>query len=158
MRLAFMSWGARGLGVVLVLAFAAARCGDAPSSPSPTSDPTRFVDLGDSVPDTQTNLIWEKKLDSPEYPSAVDGGYPWCAATGNSRAGTPCAGNTASWIDDYRRSRGSGDWRLPTREELQYVQAPCPRSSFPPCIVGLAPQRRPATGRRRRAVTPAPTA
>lgn len=137
MRLAFMRWRAQGLGVVLVLvlALAAARCGGAPSSPSPTPDPTRFVDLGDSVRDTQTNLIWEKKLGSAEYPSAVDGAYTWCEATGNSRADTPCAGNRGSWIDDYRRSRGSGDWRVPTREELaSIVQAPCPTPSFSPCI------------------------
>jgi hypothetical protein len=85
------------------------------------------------VRDTQTNLIWEKKVESA-YPSAVDNAFTWCAATGNSRAGTPCAGNTASWINDLRGRLG-GDWRLPTREELtSIVQAPCPRSSFSPCI------------------------
>jgi hypothetical protein len=93
------------------------------------------VDLGDAVRDTKTNLIWEKKVASAEYPGAVDSGYSWCEANGNSRAGTPCAGNTHSWIDDSRRSRGSGDWRMPTPEELQsIVQGPCPTPGFSACI------------------------
>ncbi len=46
MRLAFTSWGARGLGAVLMLALAAAACGGGPEAPSfveptpPTQNPT----------------------------------------------------------------------------------------------------------------------
>jgi hypothetical protein len=126
MRLAFMSWTARGLGIVLVLALVATRCGGSPSIPSPTPDPTRFVDQGATVLDTKTNLIWEKK--SVGFPSDVDYAFTWCEATG-------CAGSAESWIDGFRNTARNGSWRIPTRAELQsIVQGPCPRSSFSPCI------------------------
>lgn len=85
----------------------------------------RFLDLGQVVRDTQTNLIWEKKTNTGGL-HAVNNMYTWCQATGNRTAGTVCASNTASWIGDVNAANfaGFGDWRVPTRTELESIVNP----------------------------------
>jgi uncharacterized protein DUF1566 len=85
----------------------------------------RFVDMGLVVVDTQTNLVWEKKM--TEVGSGgnagdlhdVDNMYDWCEATGNSE-GPRCNGNETSWIGQVNAAAFAGftNWRVPTREEL----------------------------------------
>ena len=97
----------------------------------------RFIDLGTAIRDTLTNLVWEKKT------PAGSGGlhdvatkYSWCAATGNTDAGSPCVNNTTSWIASVNGARfgGFNDWRVPTQTELQSILAsPCPGDGIP-CI------------------------
>ena len=54
----------------------------------------RFVDLGPVVRDTQTNLIWEKKVSGVDL-HGVDLTRSWCEAMGSSQ-GVYCAGNAVS--------------------------------------------------------------
>ena len=65
------------------------------------SDGHRFVDLGTSVADKQTNLVWEKKTTevgsggSSDDLHDVDNIYDWCEATGNDE-GPRCLENETS--------------------------------------------------------------
>jgi hypothetical protein len=107
------------------------------------SDGRRFVDLGTSVADKQTNLVWEKKTTevgsggSSDDLHDVDNIYDWCEATGNEE-GPRCLENETSWIGKVNAEAFAGftNWRVPTREELLSIVdtsvATCGRDR--PCI------------------------
>jgi hypothetical protein len=85
----------------------------------------RFVDLGLTVVDTQTNLVWEKKKtevgsgEDVDDLHDVDNTYTWCQATGNNE-GPRCLKNATSWIDQVNAKAFAGfsNWRVPTKDEL----------------------------------------
>lgn len=91
----------------------------------------RYADLGLSVYDTQTKLMWEKKNGAgggPDLgnPQDLDNVYHWCQATGIASGG--CAGSITppSWIAQVNAEGGTGylgydDWRVPTIGELQTI-------------------------------------
>lgn len=100
----------------------------------------QFVDLGLSVYDTQTKLMWEKKNGSGGgqdlgNPHDLDNLYHWCQATGIASGG--CGGSITppSWIAQVNAEGGTGylgydDWRVPIIGELQTI-VDC---NFSPCI------------------------
>lgn len=96
----------------------------------------RFLDFGIAVVDTQSRLMWEKKVPGSADPHGADEQVTsWCEATGNSVGF--CAGNTASWIGRVNGQAFAGhtDWRVPTLAELQGIVDP----ATPGCDSGLSP-------------------
>jgi hypothetical protein len=83
----------------------------------------RFVDLGHTIFDTQTRLLWEKKAAGSGCLHCVSDMYSWCQATGNSAVGTDCEANTYSWIAQVSGEvfAGFSDWRVPTTDELMSI-------------------------------------
>jgi hypothetical protein len=87
----------------------------------------RFVDLGTAILDTQTNLLWERKVSAVGLHD-VNNKYTWCVATGlNTSLGIGvdlCAGTGPSWISQVNAegSGGFNDWRVPTWEELSTIR------------------------------------
>ncbi len=90
----------------------------------------RFVDLGTAIFDTQTNLLWEKKVATGGLHD-VNNQYTWCLATGIDTspaiAFNRCAGVGPSWISQVNAEGfgGFSDWRVPTWEELSTIHVPC---------------------------------
>jgi len=75
----------------------------------------RFIDLGLTVFDTQTNLQWEKKVAGSGCLHCVGDTFTWCQATGND-APLICSVIPPSWIAQVNAEAFAGftDWRLPT--------------------------------------------
>jgi hypothetical protein len=98
----------------------------------------RFVDGGQVVRDTKTNLMWEKK-DNAGGLNDVDNTYGWCEATGTTeKTDILCKENSRSWIGELNAKGFAGfkDWRVPTRDELAaIVDASAPKCGMgAPCI------------------------
>jgi hypothetical protein len=79
----------------------------------------RFADLGPVVFDTQTNLMWEKKVTGSGCLHCVDDTYTWCQATGID---TGCSVSPPSWIEQMNIEQffGYDDWRLPIGTDGQF--------------------------------------
>ena len=93
----------------------------------------RFADLGPVVFDTQTNLMWEKKVAGSGCLHCVGDTYTWCNATGIASV---CA-VTNNWIAAVNAEVFAGftDWRVPTRDELAgLLLGPFPCDDRNPCI------------------------
>jgi len=119
-----------------------------PTCAEGTSANGRFIDFGLVVLDTQTNLIWEKKITAVGSGQNladlhdVDNTYTWCVATGNSTGF--CAGNATSWIGQVNAEvfAGFSNWRVATRDELLGIVdcsagAPCIDPIFGPTQAAL---------------------
>jgi len=92
----------------------------------------RFINLGSTVYDTQTNLMWEKKVAGAGCLHCVNDFYTWCNATGIAIG---CA-VTNNWIAAVNAEAFAGftDWRVPTRDELATIRVPFPLCGTSPCI------------------------
>jgi hypothetical protein len=97
-------------------------------------DQPRFVDHGDSVRDNLTGLDWEKKVDDGSINDKDNAYYYSWPGDGDS---TNADGNVFDIFLGLTSANfygGVGDWRLPTREELQTLLVepyPCQTS---PCV------------------------
>jgi hypothetical protein len=96
---------------------------------------TRFVDLGQTVYDSETQLQWEKKVAGSNDPHGVEETITWCQATGLDGDGA-CSAPSVSWIARINNQAFAGfsDWRLPTLGELKSIQMPC-QPTAGPCVV-----------------------
>jgi len=98
---------------------------------------SRHVDLGLVVFDTQTGLMWEKKVAGGGCLHCVDNTYSWCNATGIASG---CV-VTNNWIAAVNAEAFAGftDWRVPTGgagggELAGILLEPSPCDDRNPCI------------------------
>ncbi len=79
----------------------------------------RFIDNGDgTVRDTQTGLMWEKKVEGSGCLHCVDDRYAWMEAM--SEWLSEVNGFWTSWTQQAGLG-GHSDWRIPTIVELQTI-------------------------------------
>ena len=98
----------------------------------------RYLDLGLVVFDTQTNLMWEKKVAGGGCLHCVADTYSWCNATGIA---APVCAVTNNWIAAVNAEAFAGftDWRVPTGgagggELAGILLEPSPCDDRNPCI------------------------
>lgn len=106
--------------------------------PSPAGTGLRYVDnLDGTVTDTETGLMWEKKVVGSSCPHCVDDRYSW--EPGTSISGTDSIFDWLSELNGLFTGTGPAqpgfagysDWRLPSRDEL-WTLVNCAAGS--PCV------------------------
>src|SRR5207253_3074463 len=86
----------------------------------------RFVDLGQTVYDTQSQLEWEKKVMGPRSLHFFDVEFDatllvnWCTSVHTCAPSFNANVSSDAWIDQVNVEvfAGHTDWRLPSRDEL----------------------------------------